>query len=103
MFALLKRRERERTPCGIKKKKRCLKPWRCPMPVPILCLDNELRHFAERFREQFSKPQYQYFVTVLLGLMLCEGRRTLSAVVREVGSSPSLSGLSRFLAEAPWS
>ncbi len=73
------------------------------MPVPIICLDDELRHFAERSRELFSQPQYQYFVTVLLGLMECEGRRTLSAVVREVGSSPSLSGLSRFLAEAPWS
>jgi hypothetical protein len=28
-----------------------------------------VRHFAERFRAVFSKPQYQYFVTVLLGLM----------------------------------
>jgi len=70
MFALLKRREQERTPCGIKKKKRRLKPWRCPMPVPMICLDDELRHNVERFREQFSKPQYQYFVTVLLGLRL---------------------------------
>ena len=40
---------------------------------------------------------------VLLGLIECEGRRTLSAVLREVGQSPSLSGLSRFLAVAPWS
>ncbi len=58
--------------------KRRLKPWRCPMPVPIICLDDEVCQFAERFREQFTKPQYQYFVTVLLGLMLCEGRRTRS-------------------------
>jgi len=41
-------------------------------------------------------------VTVLLGLMECEGRRTLSGVLREVGQSLSLSGLSRFLAVAPW-
>ena len=73
------------------------------MPQPIICLDEEVCHFAERFRSLFSKPQYQYFVTVLLGLMECEGRRTLSGVLREVGQSPSLSGLSRFLAEAPWS
>jgi len=83
--------------------KRRLKPWRCPMPVPIICLDDELRHFVERFREQFSKPQSQYFVTVLLGLMLCEGRRTLSGLLREVGEHVSLAGLSRFLSEAPWS
>jgi hypothetical protein len=73
------------------------------MPVPIICLDDEVRHFAQRFRELFSKPQYQYFVTVLLGLMLCEGRRTLSGLLQEVGASPSLAGLSRFLSESPWS
>jgi hypothetical protein len=39
------------------------------MPVPILCLDEALPHFAERFSQRFSKPQYQHFVTVLLGLM----------------------------------
>ena len=39
------------------------------MPVPILCLDEHVRHFAERFGKLFSKPQYQYFVIVLLGLM----------------------------------
>ena len=73
------------------------------MPQPIICLDEEVCHFAERFGSLFSKPQYQYFVIVLLGLIECEGRRTLSAVLREVGQSPSMSGLSRFLAVAPWS
>ncbi len=73
------------------------------MPQPIICLDEQLRHFAERYRAVFTKPQYQYFVTVLLGLMECEGRRTLSGLLREVSQSPSLSGLSRFLSEAPWS
>jgi hypothetical protein len=47
------------------------------MPVPIICLDEHLRQFAHRFRQELSQPQYQYFVTVLLGLMLCEGRRKL--------------------------
>jgi len=32
------------------------------MPQPIICLDEEVRHFAERFRPLYSKPQYQYFV-----------------------------------------
>jgi hypothetical protein len=73
------------------------------MPVPIICLDETFCQFVEQFRTVFSKPQYQYFVTVLLGLMLCDGRRTLSGLLREVGASPSLSGLSRFLSEAPWS
>ncbi len=72
------------------------------MPVPVICLDEDVRYFAERFREVFSKPQYQYFVTVLLGLMLCEGTRTLSGLLRQIAESPSLAGLSRFLSEAPW-
>jgi DDE superfamily endonuclease len=72
------------------------------MPVPIICLDEDVRHFAERFREVFSKPQYQYFVTVLLGLMLCERARTLSGLLQQIADSPSLAGLSRFLSEAPW-
>ncbi|HEY3992771.1 MAG TPA: transposase [Ktedonobacteraceae bacterium] len=72
------------------------------MPQPIICLDEEVRHFAERFRALFSKPQYQYFVTVLLGLMECEGRCTLSGLLSKVGQPPSLSGLSRFFSDAPW-
>jgi len=27
------------------------------MPQPIICLDEEVHHFAERFRSVFSKPQ----------------------------------------------
>ncbi len=72
------------------------------MPVPIICLDNELCHFAERYRQWFSKPQYQYFVIVLVGLMLCEGRRTLVGLLRQVAEAASLAGLSRFLSQAPW-
>ena len=79
-----------------------LKPGRCPMPVPIICLDEEVRYFAQRFQNLFSKPQYQYLVTVLLGLMECEGRRTLSDLLRQMGAGPSLAGLSRFLSQAPW-
>ncbi len=72
------------------------------MPVPILCLHEALHHFAQRFGEAFSKPQYQHFVTVLLGLILCKCRRTLSGLLRQIAAGPSLAGLSRFLTEAPW-
>src|SRR5260370_12851348 len=72
------------------------------MPVPIICLDDDLCHFVDRYRQWFSKPQYQYFVIVLVGLMLCEGRRTLLGLLSQVAEATSLSGLSRFLSEAPW-
>ena len=62
------------------------------MPVPIICLDESLRQFAERFRQELSKPPYQYFVIVLLGLMLCEARRTLQGLLRQIANGPSLAG-----------
>ena len=42
------------------------------------------------------------FVIVLLGLMLCEGTRTLRGLLRQIADGPSLAGLSRFLSQAPW-
>ncbi len=39
---------------------------------------------------------------MLVGLMLCEGRRTLLGLLRQVAEATSLSGLSRFLSQAPW-
>jgi len=87
---------------GCRKQKSRYRPRRCPMPQPILCLDEEVYHFAKRFDALFSRPQYQYLVTVLLGLMECDGKRTLSGLLHEVGQALSLSGLSRFFSQAPW-
>jgi hypothetical protein len=73
------------------------------MRLPIICLDPRLGQYLLRFRHCFSKPQYKYFVTILLGLMLCQGASTLSGVLGQVAGQVSLSGTSRFLASAPWS
>jgi hypothetical protein len=72
------------------------------MRVPIICMDDRLRQFARAFRPCFSLPQYRYFVIVLLALMLCQEPRTLTALLRCVAVRGSVSGLSRFLAKAPW-
>jgi len=56
------------------------------MPVPMICLDGGLRHSAAAFRGCFSKPQVQYFVTVLLALILCREHFTLSGLLRQVSS-----------------
>ncbi len=68
------------------------------MPVPIICL----RHFVEKFGERFSKPQFKYFVTVLLGPMLYQEPRTLRGLLHQVDNGPKLPGLNRFLPEVPW-
>jgi hypothetical protein len=44
-----------------------------------------------------------YFVTILLGLIMCQESRTLTGMLRQVESGQSLSGTSRFLSESPWS
>ncbi len=72
------------------------------MPVPIVCLDARVRQWAASFAACFSKPQYQHFVTVLLGLLLCQEARTLTGLRRQIAGGPSIASLSRFLARAPW-
>ena len=72
------------------------------MRVPIICMDERLRQFVRAFRSVFSLPQYISFVIVLVALMLCQEPRTLTALLRCVAGSCSVSGLSRFLAKAPW-
>ena len=73
------------------------------MPKPIVCLCQQLYQYMEVFRPCFSKRQWKYFVTVLLGLIECEERKTMTGLLRVVGERISLSGLSRFLSKWPWS
>jgi hypothetical protein len=73
------------------------------MPKPIVCLSEPFRQFMELFRPCFSNRQWKYFVIVLLGLIECEERRTMTGLLRVVGERISLSGLSRFLSTWRWS
>ena len=73
------------------------------MPKPIVCLSAVLRQFTELFRPCFSQRQWKYFVIVLLGLIECEGRRTLSGLLAVVGEQASLCALSRFFSRWQWS
>jgi SRSO17 transposase len=73
------------------------------MRLPSICLDDQLAKYLEQFRSCFSKPQNKYFVTILLGLLLCQSGFTLTGLLRQVNSGVTLSGTSRFLSQAPWS
>lgn len=72
------------------------------MPMPIVLLEPLLRQYTESFRSVFSRPQFQHFVTVLLGLLAAPERRTLRGLLQLLVGARSLSALSRFVAEAPW-
>jgi hypothetical protein len=63
------------------------------MPKPIVCLSEQLRQYLEVFRPCFTRRQWKYFVTVLLGLIECEERKTMTGLLRVVGERISLSGL----------
>ena len=54
------------------------------MPQPIHIQDTRLARYMRLFRHVFSLPQWKYFVTVLLGLLHCDERRTLSALLRHI-------------------
>jgi SRSO17 transposase len=73
------------------------------MRLPIICLDDRLAKYLEQFRHCFSKPQYKYFVIILLGLLMSQSGFTLSGILRQVSAEVTLSGTSRFLSGAPWS
>jgi hypothetical protein len=73
------------------------------MPKPIVCLSDQLRQFLAAFRSCFTRRQWRYFVIVLLALIECEERRTMTGLLRTIGERVSLSGLSRFLNKWPWS
>jgi SRSO17 transposase len=73
------------------------------MPKPIVCLSTTVCEFAELFRPCFSRRQWKYFVIVLLGLIECQGRRTLQGLLAVVGEKASLCGLSRFFNRWQWS
>lgn len=72
------------------------------MPKPIVCLSAALSQYCEVFRSCFSKRQWKYFVIVLLSLIECEQRRTLSGLLAGIGEQVSLCGLSRFFNRWKW-
>jgi len=51
----------------------------------------------------FSASQWKYFETVLMGLLHCDGSKTLSGILRLVAVMVTMSGLSRFLISPAWS
>ena len=76
------------------------------MPQPIMLIDARLAEYMQAFSAMFSLPQWKYFVTVLMGLLHCDERRTLSALLRCVAVNTikvTIFGLCYFLRAGRWS
>lgn len=73
------------------------------MPLPIDIMEYALGPYLKLFRACFTEPQWQHFVTVLLGLMQCEKQRTLSGMLRKVaGVGSRVDSLAHFFKRSPW-
>jgi len=68
----------------------------------MIVQDARLVQYVQAFSAVFSLPQWKYFVTVLLGLLHCDERRTLSALLRHIAARVTIFGLCYFLRSAPW-
>lgn len=69
-------------------------------PIP-----SALRHLLDRFRECFTAPGFENFVTLLTGWILLPGRHTISRVIqaaRGAGRPKHHSSHYRFLARGSW-
>jgi hypothetical protein len=89
--------------CGKLQKKTLHSDLEEAMPQPIHIQDAYLAQYLLLFGNVFSLPQWKYFVTVLLGLLHCDERRTLSALLRHVAVGVTIFGLCHFFRVAPWS
>lgn len=68
----------------------------------IILQEATFRNYLEAFRGKMNASQWKYFVTVLMGLLHCEGSKTLSGMLRKVAVMVTVSGLSRFLISPAW-
>jgi hypothetical protein len=73
------------------------------MPKPIICLSEWLCQTIETYRGLFSTAQWRCLVTVVLGMVETEGRRTLTELTKQVADEVEVWKVSRFLNEMSWS
>lgn len=72
------------------------------MEIPIVSGTPNFDHFLEPFKQYFSNPQYRNLTHYLLGLVLCEGKRTLTRLSRSHAICESYNRLHHFISESPW-
>lgn len=59
-------------------------------------------NFIVALNLQFSKPQTRHLLTFVHGMILADGRMTVSNIRRVTGEERDLSCMTRFLNESPW-
>jgi SRSO17 transposase len=72
------------------------------MEIPIFSATHNFGCFVEMFKHYFSVPQYRNFTHYLLGLILCEGKRTIAHMSRSQAHEKDYNRLHNFISTAPW-
>ena len=72
------------------------------MPQPVHIRDIQLTQYLRLFCTVFSLPQ-ESTLTVLLGLVHCDERRSMPVLLRHLAVGVTICGLCHFLRAAPWS
>ena len=72
------------------------------MEIPIVSGTHNFDHFLGPFKDYFSNPQYRNLTHYLLGLLLCEGKRTITRLSRSQATRESYNRLHHFVSESPW-
>lgn len=72
------------------------------MEIPIVSGTHNFDQFLQPFKHYFTRPQYRNLTHYLLGLLLCEGKRTISHLSCSQALNESYNRLHHFLSESPW-
>jgi hypothetical protein len=51
---------------------------------------------------KLSRPQRNHLISLMHGMILCEGRKTISQIRNQTGQYRDLSCITRFLKESTW-
>jgi hypothetical protein len=58
--------------------------------------------FVLSLQLQLSRPQRNHLISIIHGVILCEGRKTVSQIRNTTDQYRDLSCITRFLKESPW-
>lgn len=72
------------------------------MEIPIISANPNFVHFLQPIEQYFTNPQYRNLTHYLLGLLLCEGKRTVAHMSQAQSHRESYNRLHHFLSESPW-
>lgn len=72
------------------------------MEIPIVSGTHHFGQFLQLFKPYFTNPQYRNLSHYLRGLILSEGKRTITHLSRSQAAGESYNRLHHFISKSPW-